>query len=857
MKTSHDGAQPSKSHTIKARELILSPHSRNRDHHEKQPTHITSRWTHPKNHEENTMPSHADDILPGQRGAQRSDVCNGNFTLGHVSEDTNLISSEKHPHRDNNANRDKDGVLKKVSAVQKVRDERKESPSKGVFMFWANKVNNSRKETTFQKLLQKSPVTAGNSSPALLSRERLSLEEENQTEKLQRKTRRDLFSDTEVFRRVDTHVLQVSQQLKPGHTRTSIKAIVPLITAKSQNKLEMVRAIWFWLCHNIEYDVDGFLGLSQKIHMPEQVLETGRAVCSGYAHLCQEMCREAGLSSVEVPGFSRGPCARGGRQCQQQKSSHMWNAVQLEGQWWLLDACWGAGTVDTESRLFVPRHDDFFFLTDPEHFIETHWPEDPAWQLLQPPISREDFEQRVFKTSEFFRLQLCLLSPNTSLLKTAHGEASVMLGSTHPTEFTYQLSKLQGTATTEDVGSAHGMMTVSENSVTIKVIPPTKGLYDLMIFARHADAPDPYKWVCSYQILCPEPHNGEALPENPFRFWGLHQKVRDFGIEESSYKGELLVAPQGTLLLTFWTSRPLLATYELVNKDLDSTLSQKCLAAQAEDKKLSCHILCPFQGYYRLSMFVKDLGATSFRNTANFLIHCLGPVNQNELFPLGLSMHCGSGISSRGCGLSNPSHSDPIITTKLGKCNITFHARADVEVTASLSKDKLSSTEYPLERYVLVTHVKSKVSVCILLPEPGVFKVGLFGRNRDRKEFVHICDYVVRCFSEPRWPPFPKVYSLWRRGCVLLEPRTGILQEQSWVRFRVKVPKAHRVVVFGQEKTALQLNPSSVWEGEVFSGAAGMRIQLAASFSLCCSSMEVLLEFEVGRGPPASMGCSG
>ncbi|OXB75835.1 UNVERIFIED_CONTAM: hypothetical protein H355_009468 [Colinus virginianus] len=795
MKTSHDGAQPSKSHTIKARELILSPHSRNRDHREKQPTHITSRWAQPKNHKENTMPSHADDILPGQRGAQRSDVCNGNFTLGHVSEDTNLNSSEKLPHQDNNANRDKDGVLKKVSAVQKVRDECKDSPSKDVFLFWANKVNNSRKETTFQKLLQKSSVTAGNSSPALLSQEKHNLAEENQTEKPQRKTRRDLFSDTKVFRHVDTHVLQVSQQLKSGHTRMSIKAIVPLITAKSQSKLEMVRAIWFWLCHNIEYDVDGFLGLSQKIHMPEQVLETGRAVCSGYAHLCQEMCREAGLSSVEVPGFSRGPCARGGRQCQQQKSSHMWNAVQLEGQWWLLDACWGAGTVDTESRLFVPRHDDFFFLTDPEHFIETHWPEDPAWQLLQPPISREDFEQRVFKTSEFFRLQLCLLSPNTSLLRTAHGEASVMLGSTHPTEFTYQLSKLQGTVTTEDVGSAHGMMTVTENSVTIKVIPPTKGLYDLMIFARHADSLDPYNWVCSYQILCLEPQNGEALPENPFHFWGLHQKVRDFGIEKSSYKGELLVAPQGTLLLTFWTSRPLLATYELVNKDLDSTLSQKCLAAQAEDKKLSCHVLCPFQGYYRLSMFVKDLGGTSFRNTANFLIRCLGPVNQNELFPLGLSMHCGSGISSSGCGLSNPSHSGPIITTKLGKCNITFHARDDRQ----------------LEQRQIQQH---------------------------------------------RVPP-GEVYSLWRRGCVLLEPRTGILQEQSWVRFRVKVPKAQRVVVFVQEKTALQLNPSSVWEGEVLSGAAGMRVRLAASFSPHCSSMEVLLEFEVGRGPPASTGCSG
>ncbi|NXD83111.1 KY peptidase, partial [Halcyon senegalensis] len=401
------------------------------------------------------------------------------------------------------------------------------------------------------------------------------------------------------------------------------------------------------------------------------------------------------------------------------------------------------------------------------------------------------------------------------------------------------------------------MMTMSENSVTIKVTPPTEGLFDLMIFARHADSQDPYSWVCSHQIQCLEPHNGEKLPENPFHFWGLHQKVRDFGIKESSHTGELLVAPQGTLLLTLQTSRPLLATYELVNKDLDAALSKKCLAAQAEEEKLSCHILCPFQGSYRLSVFVKDLGGIAFRNVANFLIRCLTPVNQNELFPSGLSMHCGSGISSSNYGLSNPSHPAPIITTKLGKCNITFHAPADVEVTASLSKDKVVGAKYPLERYVLVTHLRTKVSVCVVLPESGIYKVGLYGRRKDQEDFVHICDYVIRCFSDPCWPPFPRVYSLWRRGCVLLEPRTGMLQEQSWVRFRVKVPKAYQAVVLGQEKTVLQQTPKAVWEGDVFTGAVGTQVKLAAKFSQSCSSLEVILAFEVEGGSPTPLGCSG
>ncbi|XP_014822228.1 PREDICTED: kyphoscoliosis peptidase-like [Calidris pugnax] len=699
MKTSYDRGKSSKPQAIKSNEPIPSLHSTNGSHHEKQTTQSTLRQALPRNHGENVMPSRAENTLPGWREAHMSDVCNGNFSLGHISEEVGCKTSEKLPHQMTSVNRNKERVLKKVSTTEEVRDKPKDSPSRGLFTFWENKVNNSNTKNTFKKPLQKLSVTAGSCSPALLPKEGLSsLEEKQLAKNPRRKTRRDLFSDSKVFSHVDTHVLQVSQQLKSGHASFSVQAIVPLITAKSQSKLEMVRAIWFWLCHNIEYDVDGFLGLSQKIHMPEQVLQTGRAVCSGYAHLCREMCREAGLSCVEVPGFGRSLGSRGGRWCQQQKSSHMWNAVELEGQWWLLDACWGAGTVDAESRFFVPRHDDFFFLTDPEHFIETHWPEDPQWQLLQPPVLQEDFEQRVFKTSEFFRLQLSLLSPNTSLLKTAHGEVSVMLGSTHPTEFTYQLSKLQGTITGEDVSAVHGMMTVSENNMTIKVTPPTEGLFDLMIFARHADSQDPYNWVCSYHIQCLEPRNGEKLPENPFHFWGLHQKMRDFGIKESSHKGELLVAPQGTLLLTLQTSRPLLAMYELANKDLDAALSKKCLAAQAEEEKLSCHVLCPFEGYYRLSVFVKDLGGSTFRNTANFLIRCLRPVNQNELFPSGLSMHCGSGISSNSHGLSNPSHSSPIITTKLGKCNITFHAPADIEVTASLSKDRVISTKYPLER---------------------------------------------------------------------------------------------------------------------------------------------------------------
>lgn len=59
-------------------------------------------------------------------------------------------------------------------------------------------------------------------------------------------------------------------QLKSGLARLSVQAIIPLITAKSQSKLETVRAIWFWLCHNIGKSGPTVLQRCEKpfLHMP-------------------------------------------------------------------------------------------------------------------------------------------------------------------------------------------------------------------------------------------------------------------------------------------------------------------------------------------------------------------------------------------------------------------------------------------------------------------------------------------------------------------------------------------------------------------------------------------------------------
>ena len=62
--------------------------------------------------------------------------------------------------------------------------------------------------------------------------------------------------------------------------------------------------------------------------------------------------------------------------------NHSWNAVKLEGKWYLCDATWAAGYTDMNTYLFHFDYDDKYFLMPPEKFAETHQPVEESWTLL-------------------------------------------------------------------------------------------------------------------------------------------------------------------------------------------------------------------------------------------------------------------------------------------------------------------------------------------------------------------------------------------------------------------------------------------------------------------------------------------
>lgn len=202
------------------------------------------------------------------------------------------------------------------------------------------------------------------------------------------KTPRSPFNvDGERAQQIDARVIGL------GHPRQeSIETLAQRLISGLDDETERLYAIHRWVSHHIEYDVDAYLSGRQVGGSALETYQSGKAICDGYADLVVALGRSAGIDVKKITGYAKGfgelplSAAPG-------KENHAWNAVQLEGQWHLLDATWDAGGVDDATRRFVrrPAGPPAYFLASPAAFITTHFPADRKWQLIEPKMEFATF----------------------------------------------------------------------------------------------------------------------------------------------------------------------------------------------------------------------------------------------------------------------------------------------------------------------------------------------------------------------------------------------------------------------------------------------------------------------------------
>ncbi len=194
--------------------------------------------------------------------------------------------------------------------------------------------------------------------------------------------------DDSVYAAIDRHALRA-----PADAERSLDRLAAYLARPARNEEEAARAIYRWIGDNIAYDVRSkvFSGKSTRA-AAEDTLRNRKALCDGYAALFHALGRRAGLDVRRIRGYSKGHTYFQGKRFG--KVNHEWIAVQIDGDWRLIDPTWGAGII--EDGRFKKRFDATYFLTPPAYFLFDHLPADPDWQLVRDPIDLPEFEAQTY-----------------------------------------------------------------------------------------------------------------------------------------------------------------------------------------------------------------------------------------------------------------------------------------------------------------------------------------------------------------------------------------------------------------------------------------------------------------------------
>ncbi|WP_422362177.1 transglutaminase domain-containing protein [Reichenbachiella sp.] len=187
----------------------------------------------------------------------------------------------------------------------------------------------------------------------------------------------------------------------PDSTDHSYEALLNFVEHQYEEKEDIAKFFYYWMASNISYNQNEANGVidsstSSQIKTPLEVFDSKTAVCSGYSSLYKLFLNEFDIECEVVNGYAKrkqGVIDRSGMLV-----NHSWNAVQLDGKWFLVDPTWASPIGDE------PTISEYYFKTPPTLFLFNHFPEIPYWQLNDNPLSIEEFKSLPEVNASYFEL---------------------------------------------------------------------------------------------------------------------------------------------------------------------------------------------------------------------------------------------------------------------------------------------------------------------------------------------------------------------------------------------------------------------------------------------------------------------
>lgn len=238
------------------------------------------------------------------------------------------------------------------------------------------------------------------------------------------------------FRDTDFACADSIAALYPKHSLHDLKGLVYKLTSDLATEQEKFRAIYRWVCNNVKSDYKLYLEtirMRKKIQTQgyltawnrrfsatvfRKLLREHKTICSGYAYLVRELALCAGLSCQIVNGYGRTANINiGGTGI----PNHSWNAIKLNGKWYLCDATWSSGSIDGDKGSFLRSFEDAYFLAEPSLFVRDHYPLDTAWILKREKPTLQEFLNAPLIYPAAHRFTVTPMFPETFNVTTSKG----------------------------------------------------------------------------------------------------------------------------------------------------------------------------------------------------------------------------------------------------------------------------------------------------------------------------------------------------------------------------------------------------------------------------------------------------
>ena len=310
----------------------------------------------------------------------------------------------------------------------------------------------------------------------------------------------------------DSKYLEIDKKAFSVHYQgTSVSELAAILSQYAKTEPEKARIAYSWITHNINYDVPAFLSGNYEVLSPEEVLTTRQAICSGYANLYRSLAKAMGLNAIIINGYAKGGSYIVGSGSE---INHGWNGVKINGGWYLVDATWGAGTVNDNK--FNKNFNPYYFATPPNQFIYDHLPSDADWQLLAKPYNKQQFDKMPDVSPQFFANKLRLISHRSTTIRT---KGSVKISLSAPSNIIVA-SRLK-----QDSEFVEGNYTLAQkenNTIVVSATFPSAGNYELEIYSKQNNESGAYKQALNYNIVADATGNEYPLAYGTFSEKGAY-----------------------------------------------------------------------------------------------------------------------------------------------------------------------------------------------------------------------------------------------------------------------------------------------------------------------------------------------